>query len=127
MKHKPKSVRERLINLTLGENENFLMKRHIKLETLASGDTSILMDALNELPGVTRITLDIKRKLLTLHYDALRLDIDKVLSVLNDKGFCPHQSRWQDIKLGLYRFTEENARDNAHHQGHCCKKPVSPR
>ncbi len=127
MKYQPRSIRERLTPPTLGENENFLMKRHIKLETLASGDTPILMDALNELSGVTQITLDIKRKLLTLHYDALRLDIDKVLSVLHDKGFCPHQTRWQDIKLGLYRFTEENARDNAHHQSHCCKKTVSPR
>lgn len=127
MNYRYKSARSRLTNLTLGDNENYLMKRHIKLDTLTSDDTPRLMDALNELPGVTRITLDIKRKLLTLHYDALRLDIDKVLSVLHDRGFCPRQSRWQDIKLGLYRFTEENARDNASHQSHCCKKPVSPR
>jgi len=71
---------------------------------------------LQEQPGV----IDVRDgRSLELRYSPLQMDIDTLVSLLQDWRAGPRISRW---RMQWYRFTEANAKDHLQHRPACCNR-----
>ena len=83
-----------------------------------------LNDALSELDGVVACDLDRRHTHVRVRYDVTRTGLDAILQVLHRFGHVPAPGLATRMRLGLYRFREQNARDNARAPAPaCCTQP----
>ncbi|MBD3610100.1 MAG: hypothetical protein HUJ30_06085 [Gammaproteobacteria bacterium] len=65
-----------------------------------------------------------KRERLRAAYDASRIGMRDIETLLDAIGVARDPSLWSRLKLSWFRMTDENARDNARAgTGACCNRP----
>ncbi len=107
-------------------HEAFLMTRHLKLEDLDADRASAIAQEVGQLLGVDSVVLDSATRRLDIAYDASLLGIEQVEDIIRRHGSDLDHGWWTRFKESWYRFTDQNAKENARHEpGHYSKK--SPR
>lgn len=93
---------------------------------VASGSPEQLHQAiqrLREMAPVIDVELDRQNRLHVV-YDASRLGMREIESLLGNSGITTGNGFWSNLKQGWYRFLDDNARDNARSGGGaCCNRP----
>lgn len=105
-----------------GNHEGFLVRRHLKVKDLNEAAFSALADELLHNPSVDYIEYSVTTGQFDVTYDASHWSVDRVIAAVQDKGGDVVHSGWQRMKLGWYRFTDENVQANAKHEPFCCSK-----
>lgn len=96
-----------------GVKEAHLMVRKLRL---SPGDETCSRQALEEIDallGMDEVRYDAQRNKLRLAYDASRLGIECIEAVLHEHGLALSRDWWNRLKLGHYRFVDQNTKDNA--------------
>ncbi len=79
---------------------------------------------IGSLPGVRTVTADVKKHRAVVSYDVTVMDYRSIIAALEEAGFPPLDDWLSRVKGNWYRFTEENARENAKAPPPaCCNKP----
>lgn len=102
-------------------NANNLVQRRLKLRVRDAGIERLVAD-IEQLPGVVRVSWRADKALLHCGYDVTRCSLDTVEAAVQNRGAAFADSRWERIKRSYYRFVDQNMRDNAAHEPHCCNK-----
>lgn len=93
---------------------------------VASGSPEQLHQAIQRLRAmapVIDVELDRQNRLHVV-YDASRLGMREIESLLGNSGITPGNGFWMSLKQGWYRFLDDNARENARTgSGACCNRP----
>lgn len=93
---------------------------------VASGSPEQLHQAiqrLREMAPVIDVELDRQNRLHVV-YDASRLGMREIESLLGNSGITSGNGLWSNLKQEWYRFLDDNARDNARSGGGaCCNRP----
>lgn len=106
-----------------GVSEAYLVKRHLRIETLEPGSAESLCDEINRIIGIDSVAIDPQTRQLDIAYDASVLNIDDIEAVFTRNGVAFAHGWWNRTKLEHYRFVDQNVRDNAKADPHCCSKP----
>lgn len=98
----------------LGVSETNLVTRHIALVTpVETTRLNAAIAEIDQLYGLDEVTFDEKSAKLDFSYDASRLCIDCVEEILTNHEIQPKHDWWTHFKEGLYRFVDQNVKDNA--------------
>ncbi|GAB3390642.1 heavy-metal-associated domain-containing protein [Azotobacter armeniacus] len=99
-----------------GVHEAYLVKRHLKLEALNAVRAAAIAQEIDQLLGVDSVALDKATGRLDVAYDASHMRIEQVEEIVRKHGSDLDHGWWTHFKEGWYRFTDQNLRDNAHHE-----------
>ncbi len=105
-----------------GVNPGFLTRHTLSLTGLNSNSINELVAEIDELPGVDRVWLNERKQTLKIAYDASHHNIDEMIAIVDKHGTAIKDNWWSRTKLGWQRQTDENIKDNAKHETHCCNK-----
>lgn len=105
----------------IAENINRVQRR-LKYEIGTLGSIESACDDLRQLAGFHTISADQAERTLTVDYDAVLCGIDLIISILTKNGVDLCLGRWDRIKLGYYRFVDQNLKENYKHTPHCCNR-----
>lgn len=103
--------------LGVGLNEAFLVTRLLPI-----GLTSLLAASLTALPGVDHVGTDDKGRT-AIRYDASQIGFPEIEAILDEAGIARPTDLWWRMRAEWYRFTDANARANAHAKHACCSRP----
>lgn len=106
----------------LGVAEANLVVRRLKIEAYIQESLTQAINEIDQLYGIDGVSFEKDSKELQLAYDASRLDIDAIERILKDNRVEVSQDWWTLLKEGYYRFVDQNVKDNANSQPHCCSK-----
>lgn len=106
----------------LGINPGFLTKHTLSLSDTANSDFNAIMAEIDELPCVDMVRFDKRKRHLKIAYDASNHNIDEMIAIVERHGVAIKDSWWSRIKLGWQRQSDENIKENAHHEAACCSK-----
>ncbi|MGK5093190.1 cation transporter [Deltaproteobacteria bacterium TL4] len=106
-----------------GLQKGYLVTRTLKLEGLTSQNKEVVFQQLDQLGGIDEVSIVEEKKLLRVAYDGSKLGIDDIEKILIAHGCGFAVDWWNRLKLGGYRFTDQNIRDNAAHVPQCCSEP----
>jgi copper chaperone CopZ len=106
-------------------NKAFIAKRKVSVPNIHSNQCiDVIHEFLDDLGGIVDVTIDQERKTMRLVYDASQLGFDKIEKQLSLAGYPISSNRWARMKAAMYRFEDENQRNNAHSKGGaCCSHP----
>jgi hypothetical protein len=111
---------------TVELNPAFAASRTAPTRDAAPEDLAEACHALAALDAVAEARI-VNGKDLQLRYDASRLGFWEIEDLLDKAGVARPDSFWWHVKSEWFRFTDNNARENAHHVAACCSKaPVKP-
>ena len=101
------------------------VRRKISLPSLRHAADGLAVErAIGEMPGVLGVAADAERRRLVVRYNASRQNYRNILETAEKTGFPALDTWWSRFKRNWYRFTDENARDNAKAPPPaCCSKP----
>lgn len=101
------------------------VRRWIEIPVLAGdADAMTVKHAVNALPGVANVAVDIAKHRLMVQYDAAQSDYQAIIQALDSAGFPASHGWGSRIRGSLYQFLDTNARDNAKTPPPpCCNKP----
>jgi hypothetical protein len=105
-----------------GVHEACLVKRHLKLQHLDHGLARAITEEIALHSGVDTVELDSDSRRLDVTYDASQLQFPELTDILLRHGVEPERGWWARFRASWYRFTDQNIRDNARHEPHCCNK-----
>ncbi len=110
-----------------GIHEGFVLTRHIDLVDTDDVVTAAIVEVLANEDSVATISLkpgrkNTGRKRLNIHYDASLTNIDHIAELICSGGGHIASNWLMRKRLSSYRFTDQNAYDNAKHQPTCCNK-----
>ena len=77
--------------------------------------------------GVDGVWLDLEKYTIKVAYDGSLHDIDAMLEILQRHGAQVSPGWWNQFKLRRARETDQNIKDNAKHEAHCCNKTPTNR
>lgn len=100
----------------------FRVKRHLILQQPAETIASTIVEQIRLQPGVAAVMFDPESRRLDIEYDASQLQIGEVREIVRDQGGEFERGWWANLRAHWYRFTDQNIRDNARHEPHCCNK-----
>ena len=103
-----------------------IVKQHlIKLKFPASqGDITRLNENLVESDQIAKAELAENSLYITIRYDLNRLSLSQILQEIQSLGLQINRSFWRRIVFGIWKFTEENERDNlSASPSPCCSNP----
>ena len=109
----------------VGVNPGFLAKHTLNLAGLSTAEGRLLVEELDELPGVDGVWLNEEKGRLKIAYDASKHNIDEVIACINRHGASLKAGWWDRLKLDWQRQTDQNLKDNANYKPHCCSKDPS--
>ncbi|MDF1588093.1 MAG: hypothetical protein P1P93_02910 [Gammaproteobacteria bacterium] len=104
----------------LGINPGFLTKHRLNLAGLDQADSKAMIAEIDAQPWVDRVCLN--KQTLIIAYEASRHNIDELIAIIEKYGASIKDSWWSRTKLGWQRQTDENIKNNARHEPHCCNK-----
>ena len=81
-------------------------------------NAQIIAEELDELPCVDGVWLNERKQTLKIAYDASHHNIDEMIAIVEKHG-AAIKSR---TRVGWQRQIDENIKDNARHEAHCCNK-----
>ncbi|MDL0433476.1 hypothetical protein QPM17_20235 [Marinobacter sp. TBZ242] len=99
----------------------FLVRRKLTVLGLEGSQWHDLIHELNHHPCVDFAERRSNNRL-QVTYDGSHWSIDELLELIKDRGGQLKLGWWAQRKLGWYRFTDDNVRANAKHEGFCCSK-----
>ncbi len=99
-----------------------LVVRKLKLESYIQESLTQAINEIDQLYGIDKVLFETVSEELELAYDASRLDIDAIERILKDNRVEVSHDWWTRFKEGYYRFVDQNVKDNANSQPHCCSK-----
>lgn len=105
-----------------GIHEAFRVKRHLKLQYRNDDRVHAIIEQIRQLDGVDTVELDGEARWLNVAYDASKLQFGQLTDMLREHGIEPEQGWWARCRYSWYGFTDQNIRDNARHEPHCCNK-----
>ena len=106
----------------LGINPGFLTKHTLNLCGLNKENAKGVLAELDQLPCMDKVALDEEKQILEIYYDASHHNIDEMISVIKKHGVSTKDNWWTRAKLEWQRQMDENIKDNASHEAHCCNK-----
>lgn len=109
-----------------GIHEGFLIKHKLKLEGLVVENVEAIQSEIDALIGVDGVWLDLEKHTIKIAYDGSVRDIDEMLEILLRHGAQVSPDWWNQFKLRRDREADQNIKDNAKHEPHCCNK-IPPR
>lgn len=62
-------------------------------------------------------------KNLIVTYNNTEYSIDSVIEILKKYNIDIDMGPWSKVKLGFFRFFDQNIKDNINHKSSCCNKP----
>ena len=101
------------------------MVRRVRLPELGTtADAQQVRSALNGVPGIQEIAIDLHKRRLMVRYDVNRMDYGSLLRLLKNAGFPAASGLLDRVRTSLYQYADTNARDNAKAPPPpCCNKP----
>ncbi|GGB92488.1 hypothetical protein GCM10011352_18180 [Marinobacterium zhoushanense] len=105
-----------------GVKEANLVTRKLKLSGIDQPGISALVAELDQLFGMDSVNYASDSATLSFAYDATHCSVDVVESIVNKHGAQFAASWWNRTKRGYYRFVDQNMKDNAGYEPHCCNK-----
>ncbi|KEA62282.1 hypothetical protein ADIMK_3572 [Marinobacterium lacunae] len=105
-----------------GVKEANLVTRTLKLTTRDETDIAALVDEIERIFGMDSVNYDAATAILSCAYDATHCSVDRVEAVINKHGAGFANNWWNRTKRGYYRFVDQNMKDNAGYEPHCCNK-----
>jgi cation transport ATPase len=105
-----------------GINPGFVTKHTLSLNGLDQDNATSIARDLRELPGMDRVKILEARQMLIVSYDASHHSIDDIIAIVEKHRISIKDNWWSRIKLGWQRQTDQNLKDNAKHEPHCCNK-----
>ena len=106
----------------VGVNEGFLTKHTLKLTGLNADNAETISAGIDALVGVDGVWIDVDKSTLQVAYDASHLDIEALLGLVRQHGADVSQDWWNQFKLSWDRQIDQNIKNNAKHEPHCCNK-----
>ncbi|MDF0534671.1 hypothetical protein PY479_10350 [Shewanella sp. A32] len=103
-------------------NPGFLTTHTLQLSGLNQQNTILIVRELEELPYMDSVTLNEAKQTIKLAYDASHHDIDEMIAIIKKYGAALFNSWWSRTKLGWQRQIDQNIKDNANLEAHCCNK-----
>ncbi|MBV1788091.1 cation transporter [Marinobacterium sp. D7] len=104
-----------------GLKEANLVTRRLKLNGM-DGSGARLIDELDQLFGIDRVEYDPDAGILVFAYDATHCSVDVVETIVNQHGARFDTGWWSRTKRAYYRFVDQNMKENANYEPHCCNK-----
>ena len=107
-----------------GVDERYLVKRHLQLEHLEPEAAEPIVQDIDALIGVDRVSVDTEASSVDIAYDASTSDhmLTDIENVLYRHGCDMSGNWWARFKRNWYEFSDRNIHDNAELQPHCCSK-----
>jgi hypothetical protein len=103
------------------EKRSLIVRRKLPL---CGADGQALLAAIVRLEGILSASLEGKGRSISLAYDLEQIGIDELVTSLRNSGGKWPSHFLAGARLSWWRFTEANARDNAHAPVRdCCNKP----
>lgn len=101
------------------------VRRSIKLQSVTHAADAVAVErALGEMQGVLGVAAELEKKRVVVRYDASQQNYQNIVDTMGKSGFLPLDSWWNRVKGNWYRFSDENARNNAKAPPPaCCNKP----
>lgn len=81
-----------------------------------------MCEEIDQLLGIDEVLFIHRADKLLLAYDPTHVDLDDIEAVVQRHGGEFAANWWNRVKAGYYRFVDQNVRDNAKHEPHCCHK-----
>ncbi|WKE66495.1 cation transporter [Gallaecimonas kandeliae] len=103
-----------------GVRELNLVVRHLKLDAPDAQKVAQAMAEIDPLLGMDGVSFDDRAQVLSLAYDATRLDLDKLEALLKEHGLTVSHDWWTHLKESYYRFVDQNIKDNDQHDPWSC-------
>jgi len=99
-----------------------LVNRHLKIKSSEKTLLQLAVTEIDSLYGIDGVSFDKKSKVLHLAYDASLVDIKTIEGILEEHQVIMSRDWWSRLKLGHYRFVDQNVKDNRSYHPHCCNK-----
>ena len=103
-----------------GVQEINLVYRYLKLEGVNSDNRGLIIEKINAVTGIESVEFDSEKSILTLSYDASHCSLEDFEQLLHECDVDTDNGLWTKIKEGYYKFIDQNVKDNAEHDPHCC-------
>lgn len=100
-----------------------LVRRKLQLSGVSEQAAALLVVELGQLFGMDRVRFDASKSSLVFSYDATHCSLDRVEEKVRQHGASFDTGWWSRIKCSYYRFVDQNVKDNAAHEPHCCNRP----
>lgn len=105
-----------------GISPGFLTKHRLVLQGLNDINANAIVAELDQLPCMDSVIINRKKQSIKLHYDASRHHIDEMIAIVIKHGATVKEGWWNHIRLGWQRQIDQNIKENAQHEPHCCNK-----
>ncbi len=101
------------------------VRRSISLPSMVhAADGMALERVVRAMPGVLDVASNVEKHRFVVRYNASQLNYHSIVELIEKTGFPPLDNWWSRFKGNLYRFSDDNARDNARAPPPaCCNKP----
>lgn len=106
----------------VGVKEANLVKRTLALTGLQENERTPMCEEIAQLLGIDEVSFEQQSEKLSIAYDPTHVDLDDIEGIVQRHGAEIAANWWNRVKTGYYRFVDQNVRDNAKHQPHCCHK-----
>jgi hypothetical protein len=105
-----------------GVKEATLVVRNLRLTGVDNQNLETLQTDIVKLFGIDDVTYNEKSEVIYLTYDVSHINLENIEEVIRKHGADTHNDWWTYIKVNYYQFVDQNIKDNAKHQPHCCHK-----
>ncbi|MCK2182959.1 cation transporter [Halomonas getboli] len=104
----------------LGVEDANLVTRQLKLAPCDDDTLAAAIDEIDTLFGLESVTYHADKRRLRVAYDATRLCIDQIETILDRHAVAIHRGWWTRVKESHYRFVDQNVKDNARQEPWSC-------
>jgi hypothetical protein len=105
-----------------GVKEGFLVKHKLKLKHLTEDSSEKIQSEIDGMISVDGVWTDLKKQTIKLAYDASHHNIGEMINIIEKHGAEISKDWWTRLKLGWAEDTDNNVKENANHEPHCCSK-----
>lgn len=104
----------------VGVTEINLVRRTLKLDPQTTENVGELILEIDVLFGVDRVSYDEEQNVLSIDYDASRVNLNVIEEKFKKYSVEPSHDWWTHLKEGYYKFVDQNIQDNAKHTPWSC-------
>ena len=105
-----------------GVREINLVKRTLKLNTESVKKVREAINEIDRLVGLDSVAYDSDQNLLSVAYDASKVDLNVIEEKLGKFGIEINNGWWTHLKEEYYKFIDQNIKDNAEHTPWSCHR-----
>ena len=105
-----------------GVREINLVNRTLKLNTESVKKVREAINEIDRLVGLDSVAYDADQSLLSVAYDASKVDLTMIEEKLGKFGVEINSGWWTHLKEEYYKFIDQNIKDNAEHTPWSCHR-----